>query len=290
MSSCSDTTASGRFCVRTQPWLGTYVSIAATGGDSANPAVQSAFELIANIHRSMSFQSPCSELSDLNRLAHQRPVTVSTGMYRVLRASLALAGASEGCFDPTVAGHLVQSGLLPAPSANGIDESADWRDVHLLSGLQVQYRRPLWLDLGGIAKGYALDRAVFVLKKNGVKAATVNAGGDIRSYGHRQTVTVRNPIDLAESIALLELEGGAVATSGYHGESLEYASSALLDAATGRHFDERCSVTVSAPRAIWADALTKIVLARRQASIPLLKKLGASAMLIFLDGSRQQIN
>ena len=276
---------------RAQPWLGTYVSIVAQGKSTVvDKAIQAAFDAVAMVHRSMSFQNPCSELSDLNRLAQQRPVKVSASAYRVLQASIALAKASNGCFDPTVAGRLVQDGVLSPPNANPIDEFANWRDVHLLSNRHVQFSRPLWLDLSGIAKGFAVDLAIQTLKKNGVEAATVNAGGDIRIFGHQQTVFVRDPHHLNEQIPLLAIENGAVATSANYFTDLDKIPCALLDAQSRNYLHQPCSVTVTAPRAIWADALTKIVLAKREQALPLLKRLNASAMLICPDGSRLQFN
>ena len=121
-------------------------------------------------------------------------------------------------------------------------------------------------------------------------AATVNAGGDIRIFGHQQTVFVRNPHDLSEQIPLLALENGAVATSANYFKELDKIPCALFDAQSRILLHQPCSVTVCAPRAIWADALTKIVLAKREQALPLLKQLNASAMMICQDGSRLQIN
>lgn len=291
MNSYSRENESRRRVARTQPWLGTYVCIGADGNDSkTHNAIDAAFADIARIHRSMSFQNPNSELSNLNRLAHQRPVEVSASVYRVLKSALVIAKASDGCFDPAIAGRLVQDGSLPPPNINSIDLDASWRDVVLLDGNRVEYARPLWLDLSGIAKGYAVDAAIRTLVKHGVRAATVNAGGDLRTYGRWQTVFVRDPQCISEHIALLELENGAVATSANYFTEMDDGRCMLYDADSREYLKQACSVTVTAKRAVWADALTKIVLARRQESIPLLKKLGASAMLIFPDRSRQQIN
>ncbi len=291
MNYCSDKNNALDRTVCAQPWLGTYVSIAAQGKPSVvDKAIQAAFDTVAAVHHSLSFQNPCSELSDLNRLAQQRPVKVSAITFRVLQASVALAKASNGCFDPTMAGRLVRDGVLSPPNANPIDESANWQDIQLLSNRHVQFSRPLWMDLSGIAKGFAVDLAVQALKKNGVKAATVNAGGDIRLFGHQQTVFVRNPLNLQEQIPLLVLENGAVATSANYFTDLNNNQCVLFDADAQHYLPQPCSVTVSAPRTIWADALTKIVLAKREQALPLLKRLKASAMLICPDGSRLQFN
>ena len=291
MKSYSNNDTSSNDTLRAQPWLGTYVSIAAQGKQAVVcNAIQAAFDAIATVHHSMSFQNPCSELSDLNRLAQQRPVRVSAPVYRVLQASVALAKVSNGCFDPTIAGRLVQDRVLPPPNANQIDEFANWKDIQLLGNRYVQFSKPLWLDLSGIAKGFAVDLAIQTLKKNGVQAATVNAGGDIRLFGRQQTVFVRNPHDLSKQIPLLELENGAVATSANYFTDTDENPCALFDAESQRYLQQPCSVTVTAPRAIWADALTKIVFAKRERCLPLLKRLTASAMLINQDGSRLQIN
>ena len=275
---------------RARPLLGTLVVVRIgeiAGGDIAiEAAFDAAFAEIAAVHRAMSFHEPDSELSQLNRGAAAKPQTVGPRLWRVLRASLALARASDGRFDPTIASRLVQSRHLPEPiDAVQPHQHARWHDVHLLPGRQVSFRRPLWLDFGGIAKGYAVDRAVAALRAHGVRAGMVNAGGDLRVFGGTpETVHVRDPREPSRAHPLLQLRDGALATSsGYF--SAQHGRTALLDPRTGASLGGDVSVSVCAPRAIWADALTKIVLADASAALPLLRRLRAQAALLDASGA-----
>lgn len=270
-----------------RPLLGTYVAIGTEGAeDQTAVAVDAAFDRIEKIHRLMSFHDPASELSRLNRDAFRAPQTLSPPVARVLCAALGMARASEGRFDPTVAGRLVASGLLPSPAGDGVDVRARWSDVHCLPDRRVRFAKPLWLDFGGIAKGYAVDLAVRALWQHGIRSGIVNAGGDLRVFGAPRHIDVRDPADPGKRIPLLEIRDGAVATSaGYF--STVSGRSALIDTDSGDSMGLETSVTVSAPRAIWADALTKVVLACGAASIPLLRRLHAQAIVMTADGHRQ---
>ncbi|HKV08758.1 MAG TPA: FAD:protein FMN transferase [Thermoanaerobaculia bacterium] len=272
-------------CQRAQPWLGTLVSIRADAEASlAAQAIGAAFGEIGEIHRRMSFHDPDSELSRLNASAHRAPQAVSPHLHRVLSAALALARASGGSFDPTVGRVLVERGHLPAPAGDAPDPDARWRDVSLSADGRVRFRRPLWLDLGGIAKGYAVDRAITCLRRQGVASAVVNAGGDLRSFGARHTVWVRHPAHPDHGVPLLETRNAAVATSaGYFNEN---PHSAIVEPKTGAGLGGDGSVTVCTRRAIWADGLTKVVLANPAGSVPLLHRLGASAVLLDREGGR----
>jgi len=203
-----------------------------------------------------------------------------------LRAALAIARASDGRFDPTIGGRLVAWRQLPAPSdADAVDPTSRWHDVELGRDRRVRFRKPLWIDLGGIAKGYAVDRAVTVLRAAGMHGGVVNAGGDLRAFGDAfEVVQVREPSDPARSRPLLHLRDGAVATSaGYFSE--RDGHTALVDTRGGGSLGHAGSVTVCAPRALWADALTKVVLADPEAAVPLLRRLRAQAALLDAEGT-----
>jgi len=274
---------------RVRPLLGTYVSISVDGSDTASAlAVEAAFEGIEHIQRLMSFHDPASELSRLNRDGHRAPQRVSPHVRRVLRAALGLARASGGCFDPTVAGRLVAAGMLPPPSSTPVDPDARWSDVHWQPDGRVQYAKPLWLDFGGIAKGYAVDVAVRILWGHGVRSGVVNAGGDLRVFGAPRTINVRNPADPVRALPLARVRDAAVATSaGYF--SAVPGRSALMDAATGEDLAASVSVSVCAPRALWADAMTKVVLADPSKAGVLLRRLRATAVLMTDDGRRRML-
>ncbi len=267
-----------------RPLLGTYVAIGTEGAeDETAVAVDAAFDGIENIHRMMSFHDPASELSRLNRDAFRAPQTLSPPVARVLRAALGLARASGGRFDPTVAGRLVASGLLPSPSQEGVDVRARWSDVHWLSDGRIRFAKPLWLDFGGIAKGYAVDMAVRILWRHGVRSGIVNAGGDLRVFGAARQIDVRDPVDPQRSIPLARIQNAAMATSAGYFSPIP-GCSALVDAATGKSMGMSASVTVCAPRAVWADALTKVVMVDESRALPLLRRLRAQAVVMTIDG------
>jgi thiamine biosynthesis lipoprotein len=280
---------------RARPLLGTVVSLRVEGPAARiDAAIDAAFAAIAAVQRGMSFHDPDSELSRLNREGARVPQPVGAALWRVLRASLALARASDGRFDPSIGGRLVQWRQLPAPADIGaIDLAADWRDVELGRDRRVRFRRPLWLDLGGIAKGHAVDRAVAALRAAGMDAGIVNAGGDLRAFGGAlETIRVRDPAAPASARPLLQLRNGAVATSaGYFSAATVdgVARTALVDTRHDASLGEGMSVTVCAPRALWADALTKIVLADAEAARPLLRRLRAEAVVFDRDGRARRL-
>jgi thiamine biosynthesis lipoprotein len=273
---------------RLRPWLGTYVSIEACAADAARVAlaVEDAFAEIATIHAAMSFHSAHSELAHLHREAHQRPVRIGWHTWAVLAQALHLAELSDGVFDPTIAPQLVRHGALPRPDGPAPDEAGNWRDIELLDEQQVRFRRPLWLDLGGIAKGYAVDCAVAALKRCGVRHGSVNAGGDLRAFGDAPEglpLAVRNPADPTARIALGTLRNRAVATSGefFLGrEGNAGGLSPIVEPARGMRQAHARSVTVIAESCAVADGLTKIVSLLGPAAQTLLEHFGATAAII----------
>ena len=284
------TTAATTVVQRARPMLGTLVSVRIdAAGIDPEPALDAAFADVDAVHRALSFHDVDSELHRLNRDAHRQAVAVGPDTWRVLGASLALARASAGCFDPTIAGRLVQDGFLPAHDGHVWAADANWRDVQRLPGRRVRFARPLLLDFGGIAKGYAVDRAVRALQRAGVRAGLVNAGGDLRAFGdHIEDIAVRHPGDPQRTLPLLRLRDGAVATSaGYFSEDPTYTP--LIDPIRDAHCGRHGSVSVSAPRAIWADALTKIVLVDEDIAASLLPRLGATAMHLDDTGRARRI-
>ena len=250
---------------RARPLLGTLVEIrAAAPGASArlHAAVDAAFAAIALVQNLMSYHESSSELSRLNRAAASQPQQVSVHTYAVLAAALRLARLSDGAFDPCIGAHLETWGYLPANApASG---SGTFREVELLEECAVRFRRPVRLDLGGIAKGYAVDLAVQTLAQHGVEEIVVNAGGDLRASGARtHRVCVRHPLVPLAAGCELELTGAALATSAAYFSRRRLGAqevSALLDPRNGRPYLNEASVSVRAPDCMSADALTKVVL------------------------------
>ncbi|WP_046972052.1 FAD:protein FMN transferase [Dyella japonica] len=264
---------------RARPLLGTTVVIRVEGEDDpahVHAAISDAFAAIAHVHQTMSFHEPTSDLSRLHRAPVGTRVGVSEGTLAVLREALALADMTDGVFDVTVGAQLVRRGLLPTPKEScAPDASATWRDIELLDD-GVRLHRSMWIDLGGIAKGYAVDQAAMALRAAGMAHACVDAGGDLRTIGqgpHRIAIDSGLP---ADHIAVIELGEAAVATS--TGRAFDYQG-AHLDGRTGLDcVRDQCASVVSA-RCIHADALTKVALALGEASAPFLRHYGATAHL-----------
>lgn len=264
---------------RCRPALGTYVKISLCGDDEGELLghSQAAFAEIERVERLMSFHDPASELSRLNREAHLRPVTVSRETAEVLRFGLRLSRLSDGAFDFTVAPELVRRGHLP-DHGQAADPRATWRDVHLEGG-RVRFGRPLLVDLGGIAKGYAVDRAMAVVPSR--LEAVVNAGGDLRMRPWRgRTVAVQVPRRRRRSLRQIVMRAGAVATSGsYLGEE----GSPIFCPRRRQPIETRCSASVFATSCLHADALTKVAFSL-SSDHPLWRDLCAVPVLVDSQG------
>ncbi|MGE5319840.1 MAG: FAD:protein FMN transferase [Hyphomicrobiaceae bacterium] len=266
---------------RAQPWLGTLVEIVAEGVDVAEflAASDRAFARVAAVHTAMSFQTPDSELTRVNRDARTGWVALSPDTSAVFAAALEFARASRGLFDPSVAGWLVESGHLPRHPGFPRSAAPDWRAIEL-DGDRVRYTRPLLVDLSGIAKGYAVDAALASLASSGLTTATVNAGGDLARFGNDTApICVRLPHHPTHSLQLAKLKCGAAATSASY-----FQPDALRHPHNSGSLCTTRSVTVLAGDCITADALTKVVAADSAAAVAVLARFGAQAIVI--EGAR----
>jgi thiamine biosynthesis lipoprotein len=249
-----------------------------------HPAIDAAFAAVARVHRLMSFHDHASDVSRLNRAAPGEAVDVDPHTWQVLELARQVAELSDGAFDIACAPRLVEWTILPAPE-DAAPPLRPMREVLALeAGARVRKLAPGWIDLGGIAKGYAVDLAVEALAAGGIESGCVNAGGDLRVFGAEPLpVAVRSPEAPAAAALLLMLKGEAIATSGsyfssrtYHGKQV----SALLDARDGSPLAGKRSASVRAPRCVLADALTKVVAASGDASHPALAAFGATAFIL----------
>jgi len=269
---------------RAKPLLGTVVRVRARGLDMAttHQALDAAFQEIAAIHALMSFHEDGSDVSRLNREAWQSPVTVDPRTYEVLVHACALSAMTEGTFDVSVAPQLVARGHLPKPhGAPEPDRSAIWRDIQFLPDMQIKFAKPLWLDLGGIAKGYAVDRAMDVLKAYAPTQACVNAGGDLRVTGDgRERVRLGSDSFPSQDFPIVDIHEGSLASSCGSVSGRRYERSGLhIDARSGNTALPVQFVSVAAPRCMDADALTKVVMARGACAAKVLARFGAQAVV-----------
>ena len=170
---------------RAKPLLGTYVEVSVPVTHAAS--ADAAFEVVRQVHQLMSFHEEGSDVSRVNRADAGEIVSCDPSTIAVIELAKRLYETTGGLFDICVAPRLVRSGYLPADSSVALrrfdDSSPD--DIEILEGNRIRLRRPVMIDLGGIAKGYAVDRAIECLLQQGVPAAMVNAGGDLRHYGDK---------------------------------------------------------------------------------------------------------
>jgi thiamine biosynthesis lipoprotein len=276
--------------VRARPLLGTVVEIAATGvtADAVQAAIGRAFDEVALVHALMSYHDADSEVSRINRFGFARPVPVHEHTWRVLSAARAMAEASGGLFDISIAPTLTRLGFLPRhPNFPRISGQGDWRHVELLSGQRVRLTRRLRIDVSGIAKGYAVDLAVHVLQNAGMSAGRVNAGGDLRLFGATaQTLHVRVPHSPTHVLPLIELTEGAAATSAAYFSRRRHAGrmvAPLIHPHTRTPSSTQRSITVLAQTCLHADALTKVVHADPARAVPVLARFNARALMVEHD-------
>ncbi|MFO1425742.1 MAG: FAD:protein FMN transferase [Steroidobacteraceae bacterium] len=261
---------------RAQPLLGTLVTIGVRGTDDtrAHFALDAAFAAVADVHRLMSFHEPASEVSRLNRDAARGAVRVDARTFEVLHLALGIAAATDGAFDISLAPQLVAQGLLPAPDgAAAPDPRASWRDIELIAPDAVAFHRALWIDLGGIAKGYAVDAAFAQLPGGPGVQRRVNAGGDLRVAGPAaERVLLKVPGLATPELPLVEIADGSIASSATGG-----AGAAHIDGRQRHPVAPDRFVSVVAERCVIADALTKVVLAMDAAAAGVLARHGAHA-------------
>jgi thiamine biosynthesis lipoprotein len=280
---------------RARPLLGTFVEIAVTesGSADANAAIEAAFNAVAKIHQLMSFHDPDSDVSRLNSKAFTQSVIVNRCTYQVLETAIDLHRGSNGLFDIAVAPALQRLGLLPAQSSTLPSTSmtrATTEMIEFLPGCRVRFRHPqLRIDLGGIAKGYAVDCAVEVLRSYGIESGIVNAGGDLSVFGTvPHIVHIRDPRCPERLFCQVMVRNQALASSGSCFDpiqSWEPAASAVIDPASQRPACRIRGATVRASSCVVADALTKIVMLAGEGSKAHLERYCATAIFVVADGA-----
>jgi FAD:protein FMN transferase len=278
---------------RAQPHLGTYVEIYSGGANRAatERAVDAAFAEIAKVHRLMSFQDTDSDVSRINREAYERAVLVNTRTYKVLEAALEVGQRSAGLFDVTAA-PLVQQHGRPPPRGKGSEYKqggAQMREsVVLLPGNRVRFRRSgTRIDVGGIAKGFAVDRAIDVLRKHDQYRGLVNAGGDLSGFGSLpQAIHIRDPRVPGRSLCQVAIKNAALASSARSFDLVQNTDfgAMIIDPRSREPSQDIAGATVRAQSCMIADALTKVVMIVGGRADVLLKKYQASALFVLTSG------
>ena len=264
---------------RTITCMGTFVSIAVHDRNGARyvDAVEQAFNEVRAVDVLMSTFRPDSQISRLNHAAGRESMAVDHRVAEVLRAARRMGVQSGGVFDVTVLPLMRAFGFregsrgggprLPTPAAlHAALSRVDYRAIEVdtvrdAAGLA---HAGAAIDLGGIAKGYAVDRATEVLCARGVRQAVINAGGDLRvlgapgpGNGDGWRVGITDPWQPGRILATLELRDQAIATSGNYEQFIEVGEERfghLIDPRSLSSTEAMLSATVVAPTAMQADA------------------------------------
>ncbi|OYY57210.1 MAG: ApbE family lipoprotein [Polynucleobacter sp. 24-46-87] len=265
---------------RCKPLLGTYVEIACDDGNENDLTVEAAFNAIETVQSLMGFHNLQSELSRINRKAHREFIAIHPWTAKVLAVAQEMHQRSGGLFNCGIGQHLIEKGLLPQSTWMKQQQFGGIENIHFIAPCIVQSSVPICLDLGGIAKGFAVDVAVQALQEAGIQSGCVNAGGDMRVFGASpQSIHIRNPSNPSQCISLGQLQDGAIATSALYFTEQDYISkSFMINPLTSQSMDFSGSYSVIAPECIYADALTKVISLSGDVLHPCLEQFSAQAI------------
>ncbi len=253
--------------------MGTLCTAVVAHEDSgrASVALAEALDEIDRLEGVMSLWRDDSELARLNRSAASGPVACSADLAAVLDSALIMARLTHGAFDPTIAPlmdawDMRGKGRVPGAAAlASARERVGWpglvRDV---DSRTIRFARSgMAVDLGGIGKGYALDRAAATLVRLGVRRALINLGGEVMTVGAGHNVTVAHPASRMVPVVELGVGTACVSTSGQSERGFTAGGvrhGHVLDPRTGRPAPTTASVTVVCGSATRADALATALL------------------------------
>ena len=268
--------------IRCKPLLGTFVEITTEDGGDVLHAIEMAFRAIEQVQSLMGFHDPDSELSQINARSHLEPIRIHPWTTEVLAIAKEIHLQSQGIFNCGIGHRLVEAGLLPRHVNIDAELFGAIEDLEFIETNCVRSQAPLCLDLGGIAKGYAVDKAVEVLVDHGIHAGSVNAGGDMRFFGDRvQGIQVRNPSTPHELIRIGGMKAGSIATSSlYFARRDAETKSFMVNPINQEHIEFLESYSVVASECVYADALTKVVSISGNAQHPCLNYFSAQAIKI----------
>lgn len=259
--------------------------------------VQAEFE---RINQLMSPYINSSELSQLNQLAAKRPVQVSAELYQLLQQAKQISRLSQGAFDITFAsvGFYYDYRTHKKPDAGQLQRArqyVNYQSIELLPDNKVHFARDgVKIDLGGIAKGYAVERGISLLAQQGILHAQLTAGGDSRLLGDKRgkpwLVGIKHPRQEDKYAARLPLANSAISTSGdyeryFIEDGVRYHH--IIDPKTGLSASGLFSVSVLGPDTTQTDALsTTLFVLGLQHGMELIEQID-NYEAIFIDANRQ---
>ncbi|MBC8183953.1 FAD:protein FMN transferase [candidate division KSB1 bacterium] len=261
--------------------------------------IEATFQRIEEIDSITNNYNDSSLIAFINRNAGLKSVVLDSILEYIIQTSEKISEESNGLFDITI-GSIKQlwnfsSDNHRIPKSDEIEKKLNDVNYQLikLKNHKIKFLSPgIEIDLGAIAKGFAIDEAIRVLKKNNITDAMVNAGGDLRAICSELTrgkrkVWIRHPRIENRRFGYFQMDNGSVATSGdyerfFFQDSIRYHH--ILNPGTGYPANECVSVTVQTEEAIYADGLsTAIFVLGPKMGMELVKKLtGVEAVILFL--------
>lgn len=252
---------------------GTFVTVVSTT-EKAAPIV---FKTMRGLEEIFNLYDNKSEIARVNKNAGRKHTKVSPEFIELLQTALEISAKTKGAFDPTI-GKISEFWKGKIKKNQTKDLQAQWKEkadkikksrgtefIKVDSEKQTVYisKKKIALDLGGIAKGYMVDKAIDRLNKNQIQSALVNAGGDIYCLGtppeRKWLIGLRNPKNKNAVIKKIKLKNQAVATSGDYEQFIEYKKNKythIIEPKTGKPVKNSVrSITVIAKNTTTADAL-----------------------------------
>jgi len=286
--------------------MGTFVSLRATGA-AAPAALTGSLAELERLEAIFSYSLPDSEVSRLNAAAGRGPVDVGPEMVTVLLEAQRIAELSGGAFDVTIAPVVDAWGFRPEVTEQRVPEPGELSaalalvDYRLLrvdaaAGQAELLREGMAVDLGAIAKGYAIDRVVGILQAAGITSALVDVGGNIHALGLRPTgqawrVGLQHPRDSQQLLGVLSLTDRNIATSGDYQRFFELDGQRyhhIIDPGTGHPAQAATMVAIVADTGMEADAVsTAAFVLGAQEGLALVRRMGLEAVLYTNDGQLQ---
>lgn len=291
--------ADGRQATRAEFLMGTYIEARAYGF-RASKALDQVYTRLAEIERKLTINQPGSEIDAVNAAAGQSPVKVSGDTFAVVKKALSYGSLTGGRFDLTIqpivalwrigfpdarvpAPEEIQS-ALPLVGYQGVQLDEERQTIYL--------QKPgSGIDLGGIAKGYAADEAVAILRRNGIKSGLLSLGGNVYVIGNKPDGTpwrigVQDPVSERDTyLGVIEIADSTLVTSGAYERYLEVGGKRyhhIIDPQTGYPAEsDLISTTIVSKSSIDADALsTSLFVLGREQGLELAKRLGVEAIVV----------
>lgn len=246
--------------------LGTFVSIKIIHEDKGSGihAIDQAFREIQEIQNLMSLYDPNSEVFALNKIGFLEKLNKDTKF--VIESAINYSELSNGIFDITI---LPLLRIWNGKRFNIENSGIGIKERHNIVGYKniifendsIYFKKPnMGITLGAVAKGYAVDKAIKVLKENKIRHALINAGGDIRAIGGKSKdipwrIGIRDPINKKRVITSIEIFDKAIATSG----SYQRPFNDIIDPRDGLPAQKLFSSTIIAEKAMDADVLATLI-------------------------------